>query len=40
MKILHSVNGLGCMGMICQSNETNRLIKCDGEFCGGFKSKR
>ncbi|VDK84615.1 unnamed protein product [Litomosoides sigmodontis] len=34
------VNGLGCMGMICQSNETNRLIECDGEFCGGFRGKR
>ncbi|KAK6104705.1 hypothetical protein QQG55_17305 [Brugia pahangi] len=32
--------GLGCMGRICQSDETNKLIKCDGEFCGHYKSKR
>ncbi|CAG9530051.1 unnamed protein product [Cercopithifilaria johnstoni] len=28
------------MGKICQSDETNKLIKCDGEFCGDFKGKR
>ncbi|MCP9262364.1 hypothetical protein DINM_005633 [Dirofilaria immitis] len=28
------------MGRICQSEETNKIIRCDGEFCGGFRDKR
>lgn len=28
------------MAKICQGNEMNELIECNGEFCGDFKSKR
>ncbi|MFH4977796.1 hypothetical protein AB6A40_004505 [Gnathostoma spinigerum] len=37
---IHRGHTLGCMVNICQSNPSNQLIRCSGDFCGGFKDKR
>uniref|UniRef100_F1L558 Leukocyte cell-derived chemotaxin-2 n=2 Tax=Ascaris TaxID=6251 RepID=F1L558_ASCSU len=32
--------GLGCMAAICEGNDLNSIIECDGDLCGYYKSQR